>query len=188
MRSKLKPIAGLIAVIFLIMGGTPAARGQTRGSTNVDQKFADRVLKDWMLEVALAKEAVAKTTDPDVQRFATGVLQDPARLDDQLTQIAQKEGLSLPLEMGSANEKKFDQISRLNGPNFDRAYMRFVVQDHMRKIAEFTDEAQIEENPAMGAFASQMAPQFKERLSKAESINKKLAAQKYPWWQFWEKV
>lgn len=197
MRSKLVAIATTITAILLLTGGRPIAYGRCSftpqsSASNTDKDFTDSVLKSWMLEMALAKEAAAKSGNPDVRTFANRVIQDNCIVDQQLTRIAQKEGLQVPGQMGSDNEKMLDEISRLDGLKFDRAYITFVITDHLSDIKEFSHEAMAENNPAMGAFASQMVPLFRERLSRAESINRELASAgqsgRHPWWKFWKKV
>jgi putative membrane protein len=202
MNQFLKPLSALfmsmITGMFLTTGGVTTAYGQQSGNahtqkssgSSTDRDFTDAVLKSWMLEVALAKDATTKASDPDVKTFANHVIQNDSEVGQSLTRIATQEGLKVPGEMGGERGKILDEISKLKGPKFDRAYINFAITDHRGDIKEFTLEARAGRDPSMKAFASKTALQFHERLSEAESIGQKLASQhtKYPWWEFWKKV
>lgn len=184
MRSKLQPIAVTMAAIFLMIGGIPIAYGQqsSGGSTqqsstagmqqnnnndaqqkrmsNTDKQFVDSALQNGMLEVAVSKEAMAKSTNKNVQSFAEQVIQNHSKLDHELAQIARMEGLQVPSRIGSDKGKKLNELSKLSSHRFDNEYIGFEVREHQRDVTEFTNEAKDGNNPVLRAFASQTVPQL----------------------------
>ena len=191
MHSKLQSIARIMAVLFFVTGGMSIAYGQQIVPPVADQKFANRVLKDDMLEVALAKEAASKSTDKDVQNFANRLIQDDSKGYRQLEQLVQKDGLQVPDKMGGNKQRKLQKFSSLHGRDFDRAYIRYEVKDHRKDMEEFAKEAKDGINPDLKNLASQTMPELRQHLSMAEDINLKMVANQsaqYPWWEFWKKI
>ncbi len=201
---RLQMITGIIAAVFLISGGMSVSYGQQSGTagsqqnatpqqsnvSNTDKSFVDNALKGGMQEIALGKQAASKSTNPDVQNFANHLIQDHTKANEQLMQIAQKAGLQVPNEMGSQKEEKLNSFSKLNGTDFDRAFISYEVQDHKQDIKDFQNEAKEGSNPGIKDFASQTTQKLQHHLSMAESLNQKFGAAQstqHPWWEFWKK-
>jgi putative membrane protein len=193
MRTMMQSAVVTIAAVFLAVAGVSVAYGQQNQLTagNVDKRFTDYAIKDGMLQVALANEAVTKSTNTDVEDVAHRVMQDHSKWDQQLTQLAQKDGFQVPNKMSGDREKKLQKLSGLSGPKFDRAYIRYEIKDQKKDIKEFTNEATAGNDPGLKSFASQAVPELQWRLSRSETIDQKLGASqrsKLPWWEFWKKV
>ena len=143
-----------------------------------------------MLEITLAKQAEAKTSSPDVKSFAHKIIEDRTKSNQQLKQIAQKEGFQLPDTLSISGQRELKRLSKLSGSQFDKAYLRFAIEDHQNAITTFESEAKQGTGPSLKTFATNTAPTLKEHLSMAQSVNRKFASEsstKRPWWEFWKK-
>lgn len=166
-----------------------AVNTQQKTVSNIDKGFADSALQDGMLQIALAKEAVAKTSNPKVKAFADRIIQDHTKANQQLKEIAQKAGLQLPDAMSSKEQKKLQRLSKLSGSKFDGAYIRFAVNSHKKAIKAFENEAKEGTDPGLKTFASQTTPTLQEHLSMAQSVHHELEASRssgHSWWEFWK--
>lgn len=218
MSKKLQPIGWLIAAAFLVAGGAPAAYAQQSGAVAAqhkapannsaanqlnapakipqkplsltDKAFVDSAARDGMLEIALAKQAEAKSSSPDVKNFARKIIEDHTKADRQLKQIAREGGFKLPDTLSSAGQKELQKFSRLTGSKFDKAYIKFAVKDHRKATATFASEANQGTDPSLKTFASNTLPTLRQHLSMAESVNGRLAkgaSTNHPWWEFWKR-
>lgn len=217
MDLQLQSIVWLIAAAFLVAGSASAAHAQQSGTPAVqqnapagtaanqpnsaaktppkplspnDQAFAEAAARDGMLQIDLAKQAQAKSSTPDIKNLAAKIIADHTKADQQLRQIAQKEGFKLPEALNSAGQSELQKFSTLTGAEFDKAYLKFAVNDHQKVIAKFENEAKQGANPSLKTFASNTLPTLKEHLNMAESANSKFMesqAAKPPWWEFWKK-
>ncbi len=219
MDLKLQSFVWLIAAAFLVapvahaqQSGTPAAQtpaaqqnppaapaaNQPNGAAKTppkplspnDQAFVEAAAQDGMLEIALAKQAQAKSASPDIKDLAAKIIADHTKADQQLQQIAQTEGAKLPDALNSAGQSELQKFSTLTGSEFDKAYLHFAVNDHRKALTKFENEAKQGTNPSLKTFASDTVPTLKEHLSMAESANSKFMksqAAKPPWWEFWKK-
>ena len=57
----------------------------------------------------------------------------------ELIQIANKKGAPLPPAMDKQHQMLADKLSQLQGPEFDRMYMRHMVDDHKEAVALFEE-------------------------------------------------
>lgn len=200
MFSRRQSMAGLAGAVVFLMGGLSAAHGQElqqaplvlqSAPSITDQKFANYAMTDGLFEVALANQAVSKSTNPYVKDFANRMLQDHTKQDQQLAQLSQKDGFQVPGAMGSDKEKRLQKFSGMSGSAFDRAYMSYEVKEHKEDITEFSNEAKTGSNPDMKSFASDAIPHLQMHLTMAKNVSQKVGAgnsSNTPWWEFWKKI
>jgi len=63
------------------------------------------------------------------------------------------------------------KLSKLQGQDFDRAYMDYMVKDHEKDVKEFNKMAQNAKDPDVKAFAQQTAPTLEEHLQMAQNAD-----------------
>ena len=66
---------------------------------------------------------------------------DHSKANDELKGLAARKNVTLPTSLDPQDQATMDRLSKLNGPAFDRAYMRDMVVDHKKDIADFRKEA-----------------------------------------------
>ena len=98
------------------------------------------------------------------------MVEDHTQSQEVLKEVAQKEGISVPTEMDAKQRATFDELSKLSGAEFDKAYARYMVKDHQDDIADFTSEASGGQKSAMRSFASETLPTLKEHLKLAREM------------------
>lgn len=152
----------------------PNAQGQN-GSMSAradDKKFAKDAAAGGMTEVELGKLAVQKASSDAVKQFGQKMIDDHTKANDQLKQIASKEGLDLPQSLDSKQQARVDKIGKLSGPAFDKAYMKDAVKDHEKDVNEFKNEAQNGSDPNIKQFATNTLPTIEQHLASAKDLNK----------------
>lgn len=160
---------------------TPDMNGQTGQTQNGpqamppkvdDKKFAQKAAAGGMAEVELGKLAVQKASSDAVKQFGQKMIDDHTKANDQLKQIASKEGLDLPQSLDSKHQSRVDKLAKLSGPAFDKAYMKDAVKDHEKDVNEFKEEAQYGSDPNIRQFASTTLPTLQQHLAAAKDLNK----------------
>jgi len=63
------------------------------------------------------------------------------------------------------------KLSNLSGAEFDRAYVRMMVQDHRKDIKEFQKESTRSIDSDLKNFASTTLPTLQQNLQMAEQLN-----------------
>jgi putative membrane protein len=147
----------------------PAVAQSSNSNTNsTDTLFVSQAAQAGMAEVADAKLALGKTTDPSVKAFAQRMIDDHSKANDQLESIAREDSLALPSGVGTANSDMHAKLEGLDGKAFDSAYLMGQRKAHEQAIALFQKEAQAGSNPQLVAFAKKTLPTLQEHLSMDE--------------------
>jgi len=147
------------------------------GETNVraklahkDRKFIEGVAKDGLAEVELAKIAQDKASSDEVKQFAAKLEQDHSQANDELKQIAQQKGVSVPDTADHKHMREMKKFEKTSGADFDRRYMAEMVKDHEKDLKAFNDEAKNAKDPEVKAFAQKTAQVIEQHLEMARKI------------------
>jgi putative membrane protein len=161
--------------------GAPGTTAQTPGtlpettpaSQKVDDKsFLKHAAIGGLEEVELGKLAQQKASSDAVKQFGERMVTDHTKANDQLKEVAGKENVAVPTTLDKKGQSRIDKLSKLSGPQFDKAYMKDQVKDHEKDVREFQQEAQNGTNPAIKQFASQTLPILQQHLELAKSTDK----------------
>jgi putative membrane protein len=156
-------------------GGPGAANGPdttTMTKKVDDNKFVHDAALGGMAEVELGKLATQKASSDAVKQFGQKMVDDHTKANDQLKEIASKENISVPDSLDSKHQSRIEKLSKLSGPDFDKAYVKDQVKDHKKDVSEFKSEAENGSNPNIKQFASTTLPTLQEHLSMVQDISK----------------
>ncbi len=138
-----------------------------------DKKFVKDAALGGMTEVELGKLATQKASSDAVKQFAQKMVDDHTKANDQLNEIAGKENINVPDSLDSKHQSRINKLSKLSGPDFDKAYIRDQIKDHQSDVSDFKNEAQYGSDPNIKQFASNTLPTLQEHLSTVKDLNKK---------------
>jgi len=119
-----------------------------------DKRFLKNAALGGMAEVELGKLAAQKGTSEDVKQFGQKMVDDHSKANDQLKEVAAKAQVEVPSSLDPKHQKALDKLSKLSGEKFDKAYVKNMVKDHNKDVAEFQAEAQNGTDPNVKQFAS----------------------------------
>jgi putative membrane protein len=170
-RTILAGIAGAA-----LMAGLAAA--QSSGSANrlagPDLNFVNNAAAGGLAEVELGQLAQQKATNDQVKQFGKRMVDDHTRLNNELKAIAHSKGLTPPTALTGKHEKTKQDLSAKSAQDFDRAYMKHMVDDHQQDVAEFKNEADNGLDPEVKAFAKSALPTLQEHLRMAQQAEASL--------------
>jgi len=150
------------------------SRSSSMNSSKVseaDQRFMDKAALGNMAEVDLGKLAEQNAQSQEVKSFGERMVTDHTKADDQLKQVAAEQGVTLPAGLNSEFEATRARLAKLQGAAFDKAYMKDMVTDHKKDVAEFERESKMADDPALKNWASQTLPTLQSHLQEAEKID-----------------
>jgi len=134
-----------------------------------DAKFATTAAAGGMAEVEIAKLAETKTANAKIKDFAAMMVTDHGKANDELMSIAKTKNITLPAAMDTVHQKKMDDLSKLSGKDFDKAYVDAMVDGHKKTLTLMQDEAKNGADADLKAFAAKTAPIVQMHL---DAINK----------------
>jgi len=168
---------GLLCSAFAAAQGGSSPQtdaGSTKMMKSADTKFATSAAQGGMAEVQLGQLAVQKGTNPDVKAFGQHMVDDHTKANEELKDVAGKEGVTLPSGLNGKDQALMTKLQNLSGAQFDQAYIKAMVKDHEEDVKEFQKEANTGKDPQLKEFASKTLPILQSHLDKAKSVESSL--------------
>jgi putative membrane protein len=181
-----------------------ATSAATQSLASSDREFITHVAHNGMMEIDLANLALQKSANEDVKRFAQRLIDDHKAANEKLMTLAQSKGITLPgpatvASTSQTNEgarqsaniettraaqgqqstdakisKAKEKLGRLSGAEFDREYMKMMVKDHEKAVAEFQKQSTQSKDADVQEFARTTLPTLQEHLTMARDIESKV--------------
>jgi putative membrane protein len=136
-----------------------------------DASFVKAASAGGQMEVTLGQFAAEHAANRDVKKFGERMVTDHTQANKQLQALAEKKGLKLATQLPKKEQSMCDELMKLKGADFDRAYMKMMVTDHETDIKEFENQAKSGSDADIKAFATQTLPTLKEHLKLAKSVS-----------------
>ena len=153
---------------------TAAAAAPAAPSTPVDKKSADFAMEaaqGGMMEVQLGSYAQQNALSERVKAFGAMMVRDHSKANDELKSIATTKSITLPADMSDSKEKKeMNELMKKTGKDFDKAYMKMMVEDHKKDVKAFEDASKDVKDTELKNFASSTLPVLKVHLDSAKAI------------------
>jgi len=149
---------------------TSAKSGKSTGSLDHgDRKFIETAAKDGMAEVELGQIAQQKAQNAQVKEFASRMVTDNGKENDELKTLASGKGVQLPTETDRSHKHEADSLNKKSADKFDHEYMEKMVKDHKKDVKEFEKQAKNAKDADVRNFASKTLPTLQEHLKMAEA-------------------
>jgi len=137
-----------------------------------DDKFVQLATESGQKEVNLGNIALERAENPQVKKFAQRMVDDHTKANKELLDILNRKNVAVtaPADKQKQHEKIVEKIAEMRGAQFDRAYVRHLLQDHRKAVALFTAEAKNGQDPALKEFAEKTLPTLTEHLQMAQQL------------------
>jgi putative membrane protein len=88
--------------------------------------------------------------------------------------LASKGAMIPDTAMLSRHRMQMEMVSNLQGADFDRAYMRIMVDAHEEDVDEYEDETTDARDADIRAFATRMMPTLRMHYTRAKELRKQV--------------
>ncbi len=142
-------------------------------ATMTDQQFVDFAAQTDMVECNLGQLAQDVAAAQPVKDYGRMLNADHQQNLDQLQNIAQQAGFTVPDAIDAQNNRTLiGPFHQLKGAAFDRRYIATMVKGHTGAIAIFKKEAAGAQNPALKSYAQDALPVLEKHLHAAQALQK----------------
>ena len=125
-----------------------------------------------MHEVILGQLAQTKARSDAVKKFATTLVEDHTKANEQLKAAAKDAGIPVPDKMLDVHQKHVEFFKEYKGTNFDADFVKHEITDHEKAIALFTRASKEAKNPKIKAFAAKTLPTLQNHLEQAKKLQR----------------
>jgi putative membrane protein len=170
----LKRISTLAAVVFMLAGCSESMQ-QLGGMANPslsdrDNDYFKTMALTNMTEISAGRLALDNSQNSAVKTFAQRMIDDHTQAEQELSDLAGSQQVSLPTRLDDSHQKMIDQLKEKTGADFDKAYINDQVAGHKEAIATDRDEASNGTNPKERAYANGLMSTLDTHLSLAEKL------------------
>jgi putative membrane protein len=137
---------------------------------SADRKFIVEAIADNVLEIRLAKLAEKNSSDTQVKQYAQQVLSDHTTMQNQWLALASRNGMNLKPGMGPRHKKKATRLEKLDGREFDRAYMTTQVQNQQDYVEYFGKEGRATRSSQVRDLAANDLRSLELHLNQAKQV------------------
>lgn len=134
--------------------------------------FMQKAIEGNLAEIKVGQLAQQKGATEGVRHFGAVLEQDHSKANQQAMTAASSMGLAPPSEPSSKEQAVYQHLASLSGSQFDKAFVKAMVKDHKKDIAEFKKEAKTSNSPA-SSYAQQVLPDLQKHLQLAEALERR---------------
>lgn len=138
------------------------------------ETFVEKAATDGMLEVRLGEMAQQKAQSADVKSFGQMMVTDHTAANEKLKTIAQNLNVTVPSDLTPEQQEKADRLNGLSGAEFDREYMKLMVEDHQKAVELFEQASEGNLPNELKQFATDTLPTLEMHLERAQEIESNL--------------
>jgi putative membrane protein len=157
-------------------GTNAGSQGATAKGSSEDRTFIMEAAAGGMAEVELGRLASQKASRSEVKEFGQMMVDDHTKANNELMKIAEEKGLAAPHALKPQDKTTEDQLSKLSGQAFDRAYIQHMVKDHKKDVALFRKQSSGASDPDVKQFASSTLPTLEKHLKRAQELEQIVGA------------
>ena len=141
----------------------------TSALAKTEREFIGDAIKGDNSEVAIGQLALSNGASEPVKAFGQMLIDDHSKARTDASTIAAKLGVSPPTDMSPEAQREVEKLRQLSGHDFDKEFVRAMVRDHEKDVAEFKKEAASGRGPVQ-QLAAQTLPTLERHLQTAKSL------------------
>ncbi len=160
-------------------------QGQQQNSTNnkqlssQDRQYVEHMAKGSQGEVQIAQMVESKTSNPQVKEFAQRMVHDHTLLNQQLKQLMEKKGMTMPAPMTAQQKQLKAKLEGMSGAQLDKTFMQAQVKDHEQDVQQAEKHAQNAKqmqpsDPDVAQLAQESLPVLREHLTLSKQLSSQL--------------
>ncbi|MGE5395279.1 MAG: DUF4142 domain-containing protein [Candidatus Saccharibacteria bacterium] len=130
----------------------------TNAASNKDDDFIKDAVSGGLMEVELGRYAQQNAKNPRVRNFGAMMVRDHSKANDELKTLLTQKSITVPATMDDKHHDKMTDIQKKTGSDFDKDYMKEMVDDHEKDVDKFKKQAENGTDPELKSFAAKTLP------------------------------
>jgi putative membrane protein len=157
-------------------GVGPMADNMATAQRDADKEFVQKAIMGNRAEVDAGNLALQKSNNADVKSFAQKMVDDHTVMLNDMNKVADDLHIKAPQSASGKDKAEAAKLSALSGSAFDSAYVKAMVKDHKKDVAELTQESNSASIPEVKDAATKALPVVKGHLEMIQGIEKNMAS------------
>jgi putative membrane protein len=141
-----------------------------------DMAFVQLAAGTDMYEIEASRLAIGRAPDTQVKGYAQMLIDHHTMSSNQMKALLHAKGVVPPAALPPDKQAKIAQLSRLQGRDFEREYIRMTgVADHQAAIGQFEQASRSLPDADLRNFAARTLPVLQQHLRAAQEIAGRMA-------------
>jgi len=162
-------------VLLLALTTTGGAALRQQETQPLDREFLVKTITCNHAEIKASELAESRATNPKVKEFAQMLVKDHKNLSERLAELAKDHKLAILAGTEKATKEMLDRLSNTGNDNFDKEYLKSVIEEHEKAIQMFDAQASRGSDSALKSFATNTLPSLRAHLTEAKKLSTDLA-------------
>lgn len=144
------------------------------GKKKRDADFVYEVVGSNYGEIKLAELANQRSRTPEVKDIAQKLQEEHTSSLNELKTLAQAKAISVPVEETDASKRKLEDLAEESGSEFDRAWVKEMIDMHEKSVKKFEDRLDDTEDAELRAYIDKTLPVLRKHLEDLEACRENL--------------
>lgn len=129
-----------------------------------DRGFVEQAAGANVAAIQIGQLAMERGSTDGIRELGRNLVDTHSKMSDDLRASAQKQGITLPVAAMTDDQRaRYDQLAKLNGQDFDRAFLEEIRNMQQQTLQSFQNEAMHGQVAGLQGFANQMLPVLNDR-------------------------
>lgn len=156
-------------MMFLLLVGTTLLAQQKNTAPVGDAQFLLQAFNGRMIATDNAKLAMKKGTTPQMRQFGKRMVKEQNEMYKAIKPLGASRNAVFPKSVNYIDPKIGNKLSKLSGPDFNRAYINRTVADLEKDIALFK-QASTSKNKETASLAKEFLPVLEAQLTDVQQL------------------
>jgi len=152
-------------------GNRPAAASAADAAPVDDRGFVAKAAVGGLAEVQLGELAQRNGASSQVKQFGAQMVRDHGKANEELKGIASAKAIQPPAQLDAKHAELSARLQKLSGAEFDREYVRAMLDAHKADVALFERQAANGRDAELKAFAQKTLPTLRQHLAHVQGLS-----------------
>ena len=166
----MRRISAMLAVVVL-GSGAGGVYGQDAAKP-LDDNFLIKAASCGHAQIEIGKLADKRANSAKVKEFAAQMVRDHQACYDKLAETIKNRKIAIVSGFEKDAQADIDRLGKLQGAEFDREFLAYVIKTHEEGVAIFEAQANNGKNAEIRTFAAENLPKIQEHLKEAQALAK----------------
>lgn len=164
----------LILTLMLIMNRVASAQNRNTSLdtaqqvSGADVAFVNSAVESGMAEVMLGNLTQTRGSSESVLAYGAMMVSDHQKANEELKALAGSKGYKVPATIPGHFQEDYERLRTMTGVDFDKAFMKKMIDDHEKVVKLFREEAENGKDPDLRNWAAKTLPVLEHHLQHAK--------------------
>jgi putative membrane protein len=168
----MKLFGSLLAMVVVSGLAAGIQAGEKKSEMPLDKDFLLKAATINNAEIQIGNMANKRAASSQVKGYASMLVKDHKAAGDKMVEVLKGRKLAIATGVDKETKEEISRLSKLEGNEFDRAFIHCMVKGHKEAIALFENQAKNGQEEDIRSFAKEILPDLRKHLSKANELAK----------------